>query len=90
MLMVADRLERNTFDLTHDFIAQMLGVRRASVTEALGALERDGTVRTTRGRITTVDRQALEARSCECYGIIRGSFGQLFQSNGAGEHRATV
>jgi CRP-like cAMP-binding protein len=90
MLMVADRLERNTFDLTHDFIAQMLGVRRASVTEALGALERDGIVSTARGRITIVDRAALEARSCECYGIIRGSFGRLFETDGAGTPRATV
>jgi CRP-like cAMP-binding protein len=90
MLMVADRLERNSFELTHDFIAQMLGVRRASVTEALGALERDGIVSTARGRITIVDRAGLEARACECYGIIRGSFGQLFASNGKPGSHATA
>jgi CRP-like cAMP-binding protein len=91
MLMVADRLERNSFDLTHDFIAQMLGVRRASVTEALGALEKDGIVRTTRGRITITDRAGLEARACECYGIIRRSMGHLFETKGSnGKPHATV
>jgi CRP-like cAMP-binding protein len=98
MLMVADRLERDTFELTHDFIAQMLGVRRASVTEALGALEQKGVIRATRGRITIVDRPGLEACSCECYGIIRSSLGQLFalhgnaNGNGSGNgiHRATI
>jgi len=71
MLMVADRLDRETFELTHDFIAQMLGVRRASVTEALGALEKRGLVKTSRGRITLVDRAGLEATVCECYEMIR-------------------
>jgi CRP-like cAMP-binding protein len=73
LLMVADRLDRCTFDLTHDFIAQMLGVRRASVTETLGSLERRGLVQTSRGRITIVNRAGLEACVCECYAIIRGA-----------------
>jgi CRP-like cAMP-binding protein len=86
MLMVADRLDRDTFELTHDFISQMLGVRRASVTEALGALEKRGYVRTSRGRITLVDRAGLEGCVCECYGVIRGAVRTLL----GGEGRATV
>jgi Mn-dependent DtxR family transcriptional regulator len=69
--MVADRLDTSTMELTHDFVAQMLGVRRASVTEALGALEKQGLIQTGRGRITVVQREGLEAVSCACYSIIR-------------------
>jgi CRP-like cAMP-binding protein len=82
MLMVADRLDQSTFDLTHEFIAQMLGVRRASVTEALGSLEKRGLVSTSRGRITIVDRAGLEACACECYGIIRDKVARLLDTNG--------
>jgi CRP-like cAMP-binding protein len=81
MLMVADRLDRDTFELTHDFIAQMLGVRRASVTEALGALEKRGLVKTSRGRITLVDRPGLEASVCECYAAIRNAVARLFHGD---------
>ena len=81
MLMVADRLDRETFELTHDFIAQMLGVRRASVTEALGALEKRGLIKTSRGRITLVDRPGLETTVCECYQVIRGAVARLFDGN---------
>jgi CRP-like cAMP-binding protein len=77
LLMVADRLDRANFDLTHDFVAQMLGVRRASVTEALGALEKSGLLETGRGRIRIVDRQGLERRACECYGVIRETVERL-------------
>jgi hypothetical protein len=81
MLTVADRLDRNSFDLTHDFIAQMLGVRRASVTETLGALEKSALVETARGRITIVNRDGLEARACECYNIIRASMRRLLEGD---------
>lgn len=87
MLMVADRLGRDTFDLTHDFIAQMLGVRRASVTEVLGALEKEGLVRTSRGHIELVDRKGLEAKACECYQVVRATVSRLLDGD---EARATV
>jgi CRP-like cAMP-binding protein len=87
MLMVADRLDRDTFELTHDFISQMLGVRRASVTEALGSLEKRGMVKTSRGRITLVDRAGLEEQVCECYSVIRSAVTGLL--GGEGSH-ATV
>jgi CRP-like cAMP-binding protein len=83
MLMVADRLDRATFELTHDFIAQMLGVRRASVTEALGALEKRGLIKTSRGRITILDRAGLEGSACECYAVIRDAVGSLLNGTHA-------
>jgi DNA-binding GntR family transcriptional regulator len=58
----------------------MLGVRRASVTEALGALEKRGLIQTGRGRITIVDRQGLEAVACGCYGIIRGVVHRMLEN----------
>jgi CRP-like cAMP-binding protein len=82
MLMVADRLDRDTFELTHDFIAQMLGVRRASVTESLGALEKRGLIKTSRGRLTLIDREGLESSVCECYPIIRDAVANLFDGTG--------
>lgn len=90
ILMVADRLDRDTFELTHDFIAQMLGVRRASVTEALGSLEKRGFVRTARGRITLVDRAGLEAQACECYRIIKSTVARLLEGAEHQRDRATV
>jgi CRP-like cAMP-binding protein len=77
LLMVADRLDRTSFDLTHDFVAQMLGVRRASVTETLGSLEKRGFLQTGRGRIAIVDRSGLESCTCECYGVIREAVERL-------------
>lgn len=79
LLMVADRLDRATFDLTHDFVAQMLGVRRASVTEALGSLEKRGLIGMSRGRITILDRQGLERCTCECYAVIRSAMERVLE-----------
>jgi CRP-like cAMP-binding protein len=81
LLMVADRLDSSTMELTHDFVSQMLGVRRASVTEALGALEKRGFIQMGRGRITVVDRSGLEAVACTCYSIIRGSVQRLIETD---------
>jgi Mn-dependent DtxR family transcriptional regulator len=89
MLMVADRLDRDSFELTHDFISQMLGVRRASVTEALGSLEKRGLIQTSRGRIRITDRPGLESVVCECYQVIRGAVSDLLGADGDGT-RATV
>jgi len=77
LLMVADRLDRNVLELTHDFIAQMLGVRRASVTETLGHLEKRGMIRAGRGRITIVDRDAIRSCTCECYAIVKSTVDRL-------------
>ena len=71
LLMSHDRVGRPTFDLTQDFLSQMLGVRRAGVTVAIGILERQGLLAHRRGSITITDRAGLEAATCECYGVIQ-------------------
>jgi len=81
LLTVADRIDSATMELTHDFVAQMLGVRRASVTEALNSLESRGFVRTARGRITVVDRSGLEGVACSCYSTIAGVVGTLLDGH---------
>jgi CRP-like cAMP-binding protein len=69
--MSHDRIGRDTFDLTQEFLAEMLGVRRAGVTVALGVLKRQGLISNGRGSITIADRAGLERASCECYQVIK-------------------
>jgi hypothetical protein len=71
LLMSQDRIGRATFDLTQEFLAEMLGVRRAGVTVAMGVLKRQGLISSGRGSITVADRAGLERASCQCYRIIR-------------------
>lgn len=77
LLMTHDRVGADTFHLTQEFLALMLGVRRASVTVAAGMLQRAGVIDYTRGKITVTDRARLEAASCECYRVVRGAFDRL-------------
>jgi CRP-like cAMP-binding protein len=70
LLMYEDRLHAREHPLTHDFLAKLLGVRRATVTEVLHPLQEQGLIYYRRGKISALDRQRLEAFSCECYGII--------------------
>lgn len=74
LLMTHDRVGSDVFMLTHEFLASMLGVRRASVTVAAGMLQKAGIIRYSRGRITVLDRAALEAASCECYRLVRDRY----------------
>ena len=71
LLMTHDRVNGREFPLTHEFLAFMLGVRRAGVTMAMRALQDEGLVRYTRGRVEIVDREGLERASCECYRVVR-------------------
>jgi CRP-like cAMP-binding protein len=71
LLMTADRMDALTFDLTQHFLAQMLAVRRTSVSDVARALADDGAITYTRGSITITDRQRLISRSCDCYHVIR-------------------
>ncbi|HEU4457191.1 MAG TPA: Crp/Fnr family transcriptional regulator [Longimicrobium sp.] len=77
LLLTHDRAGGDTFELTHLFLSQMLGVRRASVTEVAGRLQAAGFIDYRRGRITVLDRPGLESASCECYAIIRAEFARL-------------
>jgi CRP-like cAMP-binding protein len=79
LLMTHDRVDADTFELTQEFLAQMLGVRRASVSVTQGVLQSAGLIRYTRGRITVVDRARLEDASCDCYRIIRSEFRRLVE-----------
>lgn len=77
LLLTHDRVGADEFPITQEFLSQMLGVRRASVTLAAGMLQKAGFVRYHRGRMTIIDREGLEASSCECYGVIRAEFDRL-------------
>jgi CRP-like cAMP-binding protein len=74
LLMTHDRLDRDEFALTHEFLGQMMAVRRATVSEIAAALQNEGLIRYGRGRMTVLDRAGLEAASCECYGVIRREY----------------
>jgi DNA-binding GntR family transcriptional regulator len=75
--MTRDRVKGDQLQLTHEFLAFMLGVRRAGVTMALRALQDAGLIEGERGKVTIVDRPGLEAASCECYGTVRAHFERL-------------
>ena len=77
LLMTHDRMQSDMFVLTQEFLAMMLGVRRAGVTEAAGALKKRGLIRYVRGAVTIMDRRGLEERSCECYGASAREFDRL-------------
>lgn len=77
LLLTHDRVHSDSFPLTQEFLAQMLGVRRASVTLAAGALQSAGLIRYRRGQMEIVDRQGLENVSCECYRVLRDEFDRL-------------
>jgi len=77
LLLSLDRLATNELSMTQELIANMLGVRREGVTEAAGKLQNAGLIRYNRGRITVLDRPRLEARSCECYQVVKTEFDRL-------------
>ena len=77
LLLSLDRLQSNELSMTQELIANMLGVRREGVTEAAGKLQDAGLISYKRGRITVVDRPGLEARSCECYQVVKTEFDRL-------------
>lgn len=77
LLLTHDRVGTDEFPMTQEFLAQMLGVRRATVTVATGGLQRAGFVEFRRGRLRVGDREGLEGAACECYGAIREVFDRL-------------
>jgi CRP-like cAMP-binding protein len=77
LLTVSDRLQSEDFPLTQEFIAQMLGVRRSGVTVAASTLSRAGMISYQRGQINILNREDLEATSCECYRVIGNEFARL-------------
>jgi CRP-like cAMP-binding protein len=77
LLLSLDRLTSNELAMTQELIANMLGVRREGVTEAAGNLQNAGLIKYHRGHITVLDRAGMEARSCECYGVVKKEFDRL-------------
>ncbi|MFT7388451.1 MAG: CRP-like cAMP-binding protein [Candidatus Endobugula sp.] len=71
LLLSLDRLQDNDLCMTQELIANMLGVRREGVTEAAGKLQKLGVIKYSRGHITVLDRDKLEALSCECYAVVK-------------------
>lgn len=80
LLMVHDRLKSDHLPLTQEFIANMLGTHRPYVTVAAGLLQKEGVIHCQRGYITIRDRQGLESRACECYGIVREEYDRLSET----------
>ncbi|HTU89174.1 MAG TPA: Crp/Fnr family transcriptional regulator [Gemmataceae bacterium] len=78
LLTVHDRASSDQFPLTHEFLAAMLGVRRASVTEAARRLRRAGLIHYGSGQLTILDRRGLEGAVCGCYHTVRAELVQLF------------
>jgi CRP-like cAMP-binding protein len=77
LLMCQDRVNSEMLPLTHEFLAQMLGSGRPTVTIAAGILERAGLIENTRGNVKIVNRKRLEDAACECYGVIQNYNGNL-------------
>jgi CRP-like cAMP-binding protein len=77
LLVSHDSVRGDEFDLTHEALSLMLGVRRAGVSEAMGALQADGVLRSSRGRIRILDRPRLEERSCPCHAIVAAARDRL-------------
>jgi CRP-like cAMP-binding protein len=83
LLLSLDRLEGNQLVMTQELIANMLGVRREGVTEAALHLQQLGLIRYARGRITVLDRPGLEARTCECYAVVKKEYDRLLPTTTA-------
>src|SRR5579864_8943711 len=78
LLMTQDRVHSDVFPMTHELLAEMLGVRRSTVSEVLQPLKEQGLIRYSRGKFTVLDREGLKSGSCECYRTISEEFVRLF------------
>ena len=78
LLSTADAVGRTTFNLTQEFLSQMLAVRRPGVTVAVGALERQGLIAHRYGAVTIIDIHGLRNASCECYATVKQNAQELF------------
>ena len=80
LLQSLDRISSDEITMTQEMIAHMLGVRREGITEAARKLQREGLIDYHRGHITVLDRQGLEAQTCECYQVVKTEFDRLLPS----------
>ena len=79
LLMVDDAIQSDTIDLTQEFLAQMLGAQRTTVTMVAGTLQRAGLIDYKRGALHIVNRKQLEAAACDCYGVIKKLYCNLYK-----------
>jgi len=77
LLACRDRMSTDRLALTHEFMANMLGSPRTTVTLAVGLLEKAGLIKRSRGAVTILDRPALESAACECYRIVHDEYARL-------------
>jgi len=84
LLLSLDRLHGSELTMTQELIANMLGVRREGVTEAASKLQKAGLIRYARGRIAVLDRPGLEARTCECYAVVKNEYDRLLPGRAVG------
>jgi len=85
LLSSADRMESEFLHLTQEFLAQMLGVQRSTVTVAAGELQRSGMIGYSRGRIHILNRAGLAAKACECYSIVNDAYDRLLKKGENGD-----
>jgi CRP-like cAMP-binding protein len=83
LLMTADRAHSPSFQITHEFLSHMLGVRRVGITKAAGTLQKRKLIRYTRGNVTILDRKGLERASCACYRADLATYDRVFASQAA-------
>lgn len=83
LLVTHDRVQKDHFHLTHDFLAGMLGVRRSGVTIAAGVFQSRGLISYTRGEISVIDRKGLESRSCGCYKVALADYARYLPARSA-------
>jgi CRP-like cAMP-binding protein len=79
LLMVQDRVEMETLELTQTFLAEMLGSQRTTVSAVAADLQRKGLIEYSRGRVRIMDRSGLESTACYCYGVTRGLLAKLYR-----------
>ena len=87
LLLCADRVHRNQFDMSHEFLSEMLGLTRSSVTRACRVLKNEGLIDYSRGVMHLLDIKALEKKSCECYGIIKNHLDSITEFDTGVPHR---
>jgi CRP-like cAMP-binding protein len=78
LLMTHDRVDTDDFPMTHEFLADMLGIRRPSVSIAMSGLHRAGYIAYKRGKVAVLERDGLEKAACECYNVVRQQFDSRF------------